>query len=218
MPGERLAGAGTQAGDDIEHARRQTGFRENLGQAQRGQRRIFRRLDDGRASRRQHGTQAFAHDHQRMVERGRVADDADRGADRVVEIIAFHRNDRVAAGQGEAGVVTEEIRQAADLRACFIHGPAVVQRFQMVHFFEVVFERIRQLVDQAGPDARRQASPFFALECPAGARHGPVDISVAGVCNAGDHLAGGRVQHVDQLAAAGIDLATVDEQAARADT
>ena len=97
MFGKHPAGCLAKAEHDIEHAGRQPRLSENLRQLQRRQRRIFRRLDDSNASAGQHRSQRFAHDHQRVIERRAVGDDADRRAHGIIQVRTLDRYHRIAA-------------------------------------------------------------------------------------------------------------------------
>src|ERR1700722_7025788 len=85
-----------------------------------------------------------------MVEWRAVGADADRRAQRVIEIRTFDRDHRVAPRQPYSRKVAEEIRQPRQLRAGLVDRAAVVERLEFVELVQIGLERIRELVDEAG--------------------------------------------------------------------
>ena len=111
MLGEHPAGAMAQAQHDVEHAARQPRFGKDLRQLERRQRRIFRRFRHAHTTRGGHRGQRLAQDHQGMIERRAIGDDADRRAQGVIEVRSFDGNDGVAARQRQPCEVTKKVRQ-----------------------------------------------------------------------------------------------------------
>jgi hypothetical protein len=146
-----------------------------------------------------------------VIERRAVGDDADGGAERVVEICAFDRDHGVAARQRNAREIAEEVGQAGELRAGLVDRTTVVESLQPVQAVEIGLEGIGELVDQPGPCTRVHAAPRLAFERGARARHGAVDIFRRGIGNAGDHIAGCGIADVQHRAASGLDFTPVDE-------
>ncbi len=174
---------------------------------------VFRRLDHRRAARGEDGGQALAHDHQRVVEGRAIAHDADRLAQRVVEVAPFHGDHGIAARQRQAGVIAEEIRQAAQLRACLIDGAAVVHGLKRVKLFEMRLERIGQLVDQPGSRSHLHLGPARAAEGLARILHGAINIGGIRMGNAGNDHAGRGIADVQQRVRRRRDFTTADVEA-----
>ncbi len=88
---------------DLEHARRQAGLEEQLGQPHRHRRVALGGLEDERVAARQRGAGLPQRDHRREVERGDARDHAERLAQRV----------HVDAGAGALGVLAlDQVRDA----------------------------------------------------------------------------------------------------------
>ena len=98
-----------------------------------------------------------------MIERRAVGDDADRRAQRVVQIRAFDRDHRVAPRQRQPGEIAEEVRQPRELRAGLVDRPAVVQRLQPVQRVEIGLEGVGEPIDQF---ARARGCPCRPMPCP----------------------------------------------------
>jgi hypothetical protein len=71
------------AGNDIDDARRDAGFERQFAEPQRGERRLFRRLEDHRAAGGERRTDLPYRGTERAVPRDDGADDADRLLERV---------------------------------------------------------------------------------------------------------------------------------------
>ena len=179
-------------------------FGEDLREPQRRQRRIFRRLHHGDAAGREHRGERLAHDHQRVVEGRAVGDDADRRAQRIVQIIVIARFDRdhgVAARQRQAGKIPEKIRQPRQLRAGLVERPAVVERPPARGRVDRDWPRTRPATTCSTSRARARTSmPPQAL--PSKAARAPswraVDVFRRRVRNPRDHVAGRRIAHVER--------------------
>jgi hypothetical protein len=75
--GEEIADLAAGAGDDVEHARRQSRLLEDPGEQDQWDRRFGRRLGDDRVPRRQRGNDLRRHQVQRVVERAERGHRAD---------------------------------------------------------------------------------------------------------------------------------------------
>ncbi len=213
MLGEHLAGALAKAEHDVEHAGRQPRLGEDLRQFQGRQRGIFRRFYDGDASARQHRRERLAHDHQGVIERRAIGDDADRRAQGVVQIGAFDGDHRVAARQRQSSKVPKKVRQPRQLGAGFVERTAVVEGLQPVQGFQIGLEGIREAIDQpcAGTDVH--AAPGAAFERGPRAFHRAVDVIGGRIRNPRDHSAGGGIADIQHLALACFDLAAINKVA-----
>ena len=214
---ERLPGAWSEARDHIEDAVGQARLLEDVGEEQGGERRVLGRLHYRGAARGEHRREALAEDHERMVEGRGVAHHADRSPQRIGEVRPFDGNDGVAPREGEAGVVAEEVRDAAHLRARLVDRAAVVGRLELEQFGKPGLEGVGELVDEPRPRADVHPAPLLALEGAGSALDGAVDVRRGAVGGAGDHLAGRRVVDVDLLARRGGNVLPVDEKAVAGD-
>ena len=117
---ERLAGLGV-ARENVEHARRQTHFHRQLGKCERGERRIFCRLDDDRISRCQRRSDLPRKHQQRKIPRNDLANHA---AGLVVGKLGFEK-------LRPACVVIKVPRDERNVDvAALADGLAVVHRFE----------------------------------------------------------------------------------------
>ena len=82
---EGLTDAAAAAGDDVQHARRQTDFFGDLAERERGERRLTRRFQDDGVAGRQCRRNLPHRQQQRKVPRDDRRDDAERLAPRVDE-------------------------------------------------------------------------------------------------------------------------------------
>ena len=88
MRGERRAGGFAEPGQDVDHARREAGFLDQLSQAQRGHRRLFGGFQHDGATRSQRRRDLPARHQQREIPGDDLADDAHRLAHRVGQVFA----------------------------------------------------------------------------------------------------------------------------------
>jgi hypothetical protein len=128
MRDERHARVATTR-DDVEHAGWKHAVPE-LGDAQRRQRRLIRRLDDERVAGGERRAALARREEQRMIERADPADHPERLAQRVVEGAGADR-DRAALDLGdEAGKVFHVGRADLDVEAHRLEGISGVERFE----------------------------------------------------------------------------------------
>ena len=125
----------------------------------------------------------------------------------------LNRNDRVALGQGKAGVVAVHIRKLANLRAGLAHRPPVVERLQFIELVEMRVDRVGQLIDQPRACAHGHFCPFGRDESPARAGDRSIDVSYIGVNGMSDHLAVARRDHRNRRPRSCRRFDAVDEQA-----
>ena len=119
------AGGRAVAGHDVDHAVRNAGLLREPRHPQAGERRLLGRLHDDRATGRQRRA-PLPGDHQRREVPGNdLADDADRLAPRVGEVIAADRNRAALNLVGPAGVVAQRVdhQRNVGLRASLIGLP-----------------------------------------------------------------------------------------------
>ena len=156
---------------------RPTSLRD-LGERERGQRRLARRLDDHRVAARQRRRDLPRRQQQRKVPRHDRRDDADRLAQRVGEVVALDRNRLAVDLVGPAGEVLEALggRRHLDL-ARLEDRLAVVQRLEPRDLVGLLHQLLADLPDQPSALARRQLAPR-SVERRARRRDGGVDVGL----------------------------------------
>jgi hypothetical protein len=214
MRGERLAGGRAEACYDVQDTRRQAGLRKDLSEAQRRQRRVFRRLDDGRAARSNGWRDITRRDQKWVVERSDVGDHPDRATERVSEIGPVDRDHRIALGQSQTSVVTKQVGHSGQLRARLAGRSAVVERFQLVELFEMLFQRVAQRIKKLGAGPVGKFAPFRVVEGATGAFDRGIDVAVTRVDGMGDDFTVCRRNDWKSLAPVRDLFLAIDEQAA----
>ncbi len=146
----------------LEHARRQAGFEEQLGQPDRHRRVALAGLEDERVAARERGAGLPQRDHRGEVERGDAGDHAERLAQRV----------DVDAGARALGVLTlEQVRDADgeldDLDAALDvalgvgDGLAVFERQEFGQLVDVLVDQLDELHHHAGATLRVPRRPLL---------------------------------------------------------
>ena len=209
MLGQPLADLAARALHDVEHAGRHTSFGVDLGQADRGQRGYFRRLEHHRVAGGQ-GRGRLPHgDLDRVVPGADAGDHAQRLAAGVEEAGLAQRQLDALDGGGQAGVVLDHVGTGDD-----VHGGGFSQRLAGVQGFQVgqLVVALAQDLDGAAQDARTLHGSHRRPHLLAFGRalHGAFDVGLAGDLHFSDHVTGGRVHGLESLAAGGIDALAVD--------
>ena len=148
----------------------------------------------------------------REVPRHDQAADPDRLAQREVEAGRADRDRLAEELVGGAGVVVEDEADGERLAARALDGLADVGRLQLGQLLEVG-------LDQAGVLGQRPAAlgggpggpALRVLERLLGGLHRPVHVLRPAERRGGDHLPGGRVDHVEGLPVGGVDLLAADD-------
>jgi hypothetical protein len=161
----------------------------------------------------EHRRERLAHDHQGVIERRAIGDDADRRAQRIIQVRAFDGDHRVAARQRQSGKIPEKVRQSRQLRAGLVERTAVVEGFQPVQGFQIGLEGVREAIDQPRAGTDVHAAPGAAFERGPRAFHRAVDVIGGRIRNPRDHSAGGGIADIQHLAASCFDLAAIDKVA-----
>ena len=209
VPHEPVAGGHAFARDDLQDALREDLLRE-LDEPQDGQRRLLGGLDDldvPCGERRPH----LPDDHeQRVVPRGDARDDPER-------LAPDHR--RVALDVLRCRLPLEVPRRAREEaevvghHARLVDGDpprlADVERLEPRELLRVLVDHVRELQQQLHAVLRRLVAP--RLPGLLGGLDGAVDVLLPGLRHLGDHLAGGRVEHLHRLARQRVHELAVDE-------
>ena len=181
------------------------GLVQHLGERERRRGGVLRRLDDERAAGRQPGGELEGHQQQRGVPRGDRADDADRLAAGVDEVVGLVGRDDPALDlvgvPGEVAVPGAQPLQLAD------HLPvelAVVAHLDPGQPLGVLGDQVGELVHERGALEARHRAPL-AVEGGAGGVDGVVDVVGTAL---GDRRPGGarvRVQRAERAPVGGVD-------------
>ncbi len=211
VPGEGCASGRAVTGDDVDHARRNAGFKCQTRQFEHGRRGVFRGFeDDGVAS-----SQCWCQLDGGEVQRAVPGDDPGHHAHRFVHGVG--EQVRLVEGQGAAfefvsqpcGVM-KELRQVADLPAGLANQFAVVAAFQLRQLLLVFGNQVAQLTQQLAACRGRQAAPGLTLEGFLGGLNGPFDIGFVSIRQLRPGFGQRRVEAVEGLAGQRIDPLTVD--------
>ncbi len=206
------AGLRAAAGDDVEHAGGQPALVQQLGEAQRGQRRRAGRLgDDGVAGHERRG-ELVGQQRRREVPRHDRAHDAERpsqhdAVDAGVEV----RRVRAAQRLREPDVVHQRVDRLGDLDAGVAQRLALLAGEQRDQLVEVLLDVVSGMAEDLAALGDGERRPLG--ERPARRPHGRVDVVRRAAGDLGEDLAVGGVgdgQRVTRVAV----LGAVDEGAA----
>jgi hypothetical protein len=196
---QRGAGLVAVAGDDVDHAGRETDFGGQLGQRQDGHAGILGRLDDAGVARRQRAAHRAAEYLQRIIPRDDVPGHAQRLAqrhDRVAGLVGNGVAMQLVAG---AGIELEIAGHRGGVGAGLSQRLAAIARLELREFLDPLGQRQRQPVHQPAALGGRHQAPL-ALERGTRGVHRELDV---GCVAAGDLvilLAVGRVDDRNRLA------------------
>ena len=181
---QRLADGVAVARQDVEHAFRDAGIQRQLRDADRGQRRLFRRLEDERVARRQgRGELPAGHD-QREVPRHDGRDHAGRFAGDQAELIVRRGGDFVVDLVDGFGAPADRVGGRRDVDAHRVADRlAHVEGFEQRQFFLVGQDQVGEADQDALALGRGQVGPDAGFE--GAARDGDGCIGV-GFVGAGD--------------------------------
>ncbi len=201
MLGDQRAGR-VAAGDDVDHAGRQSGFGDDLAKQQGGQAGLRRGLDDDGVAHRQRRGDLPRQHQQREVPRDHLPDDADR---LIVRQFALHQ-------LRPTGVIVEVARHQRDVDvARFADRLAVVERLQHRQQAIVLLDVAGDGVEIAGAGVPAQLAPRG--EGGAGGSDGVIDVlGVVGVGVLRQRIAGGGVDAGQIAAGFRLRPVIVDEQ------
>jgi hypothetical protein len=205
---QRLAGGVAEALHHVEDARRDAGLEGQLTQAVGGEGRQLGHLHHRGVAEGQAGRGLPGGGHEGHVPRGDQRADAHRLPQGVVQVAGVGIVGFAVHVLDQLGEVVEVVRGAGDQHALGLVGDlAAVGGFQVGDLGHVGGDQVAQLAHQAGALLDRGGGP--ARKGGLGGGHRGVDFSRAAAGHLGDHLAGGRVDGLEGLAA--VDLLAVDD-------
>ena len=153
------AGRRPVAGDDVDRAGREADLGRELGEPQRGQRRLRVGLEDDRAAGRERGRELPRRHQQRVVPGDDLARDADRLLQRVEEERAADRV-RAAGDRRDRGGEEAEVLDGADeLRLHRRDRLADVARLELGELLAVRDDRVGERVQEPRALVRRASCP-----------------------------------------------------------
>ena len=187
---ERAPDGGPVAGDDVEHAVRDARLGDQLGELERGDRRVVARLDDHGAAGREGRGELPREQQQRRVPGHDRGDHADRDALREGDEVRLVGRDALARELVRpAGEVAEPGREREHLPAELPQQLARVARLQLRQPVGVALDQVGEPVHQPRALEASGRAPL-ALEGGAGRGDGAVDVRLAGVRDARPGLTG----------------------------
>ena len=198
--------------DDVEHAGRQAGLDQQLGEPHRHRRIALRRLEDEGVAAGERRREFPHRDHGREIERRDAGDDAERLAHRV----------EVDAGAGAFGVLAlHQVRDAAgeldhleaalDVALGVGDGLAVLGREELGEVLDVLLDQLQELEHDPRAPLRVGRGPGRLRGL--GIGDGLLDLGLGGEGDLGLDLAGIGVEHVAGAAGRALDLLAADEVA-----
>ena len=201
MRDQRRARVLAEAGDDVEHAGREAGLLDQLGELERRGRRLLGRLDDHAAAGGQRRRELPAHQQHRRVPRRDRGDHADRLAQRVDRRSRPVGGDRLAADLvGRPREVVVVVGQPAQLALHLADQLAVVGALDDRDPRGVRGDQLGQPAHQPRPLGAGRAPP--ALERGPRRAHRRVDVLGAGPRHRRPRPAGERIDGLERLARA----------------
>jgi len=209
---KRLAGRLAEAGHHLEDPIRHACLRCELGEAQRGERGLLRRLQNDAVPGRERGPDLPARHQQREVPRHDCADDAERLAYEHDDVVRPGRSDLVVDLVDRLPVVRDALGRERD-----VHAPRVADRLAHVERLEerelvtVLANELGEADENALPLFRCEPRPDTRLECRARTAHGAVDVLHIACRNRRDHASGAGADAVERLPRGRVDVHAVDE-------
>ena len=203
------AGGRPVAGDDVDRAGREADLGRELGEPQRGQRRLRVGLEHDRAAGRERGRELPRRHQQRVVPGDDLAGDADRLLQRVGEERAADRVRAAADRADRGGEVAEVLDRAEELGLGRGDRLADVAGLELRELVPVRLDRVCERVQEPRALVRRRLAPV-AVERGARGLDRAVDLGLARELRGAERLARGRL---DQVAGGrALDGLAVDEE------
>ena len=203
-------------GQDINHARRKTGFHNQFTYPQRTERRLFRGFQDDCIARRQCRSQLPGLHHQRKIPGNDLGHHADGFVSRIAKIVAADGNCaalNLIRPAGKIAIAGNGERQIHPPR--FAQRLAVVERLQLSQFINILFDQIGQPIQQPAPRGRGHSSPGPVFEGCARRCHRHLHIRRIGFGHLADFITGGWIDGGESTAGAAFDPLVVDEELLR---
>ena len=201
--------AGATAGQYVEHAIGQPGLAEDLRQFQRAQRGDFAGFEDHRVAGGQRRGRLPQSDLDRVVPGTDAGHHAQRFAPGIDEAAVTQRNLLALDGRSQAGVVLQHVGAGDDVNAAgFAQRLAGVQGFQQGQLVVALAQEIDRAPHDSRPlDTGQRRPDALAL---LGAFNRALQIGRTGLRHFGQDFAVGRVDALEGLVAAGVDVGAMD--------
>ena len=210
------AGRGAVSGEEVDHTFRESGFHDQLADAQCRKRRLLGRLHNNRISGCERGRELPGQHQHGEVPGNDLADNAYRFVPRIAEERAVDGNCFAVDLVGPSGEIAEAADGGCDVH-CFRDADrfSVVQGFEGSQFVGVLFNQIGQAVQHAPAFGCGELAPRTMFEGAAGCFHSFFDVGCVGFRNLADFLASGRIDGCKSLAGFARDPAVVDQEFSR---
>ena len=190
-----------ETGHDVQHARREPGFRCQLAEAQCGQRSLLGGLEHHRVPTGERRRDLPRGHRQGEVPRNDCAHHPHRLAQRVVEKGPRHRDGVALHLVGQPGVVAQRLRNTGNIDAAGLEVRlAVVPRLEQPQLVGVGLDQVRQLPEQERPLVRVHPAPFAVGEGRARRPDRAVNVRRPRLGHLGDYLFGGRIDRREPAA------------------
>ncbi len=213
MAYQRIAGLGTEPGDDIDHARRQHAG-AFLAEDGGGQWALLGGFDDDGVAGHQRRRHLGDGEHHRMVERDDAPDHAIGLAHGEMQVARRRGHRGALQFVGQARVITQRVAAEPDVEAHLGDGIAGVHHLDLEDLLAALQHRVGELVEIVAALGGRQALPGrlrFRRSLV-----GPLDVFLVAARHRADHLLGGGIDRLEPLAARAGDHLAADQHLALA--
>jgi hypothetical protein len=212
MRSKRRASRLAKTGHHVDDTSGNAGLHAKLSEPQRGQRRLFRRLQDHRAAGRNRRTDLPDAGAERAIPGNDRADDADRLFQGVGEYFARQRVfDGLAVDRGRlTGIITEHAEHAEFVAAGAADRRAHVERVELRQLLEILLDEIGEFQKQALPLERLDLAPG-TFEGAASRDNRAVDILGVAFGHGRQQFTCRGIKRLEFLAGSGIDPLAVDQ-------
>jgi hypothetical protein len=191
---QRHADLAAGAGDDVEDALRQPRLLAQLGELERGQRRLRGRLQHHGVAGGQRGGDLPRREQEGEVPGHDCADHADRLPQREREGVVPQRQRLAVDLAGPAAEVPEHLGRERDLDLAGIEQRlAGAQALQPRHLVQVLLDQLAQPPHDPPALVGAHLGPRALVEGLAGRRHRGVDVALVGFADGGQELLVGRI-------------------------
>ena len=212
MPAQRLARRLAKSRHHVEHARRDASFRRQLGDAQRGQRRLLGGLEHHAIAGRQSGREFPGRHEQGKIPRHNGADHAQRLACDERQRGSGRGRDLVIALVDGLAVPAHAFGHRAQIPIAGIGNRlAHVEGFEQRQLIGVFGDQLGEAHEHALARFGRLMAPASVLEGGAGGRDGKVDVGSIAGGDAGEQYPAHRRNAVEGLAAGGVHEFAADK-------
>ena len=206
------------AGDDVDHARRETGLFDQAAEIEHRRRGVLGRLQHNRVTRRQRRPDLHCDEEELRVPRHDRGHDAERFALGEDEQVRLVDGQSLAADLvGAAGVEVEELGDVFRLPARLLQHLAGIDGLCPAEILRLLRQQVGEIAQAAAAFGRGHRGPRSRREGAMGGAHRPVDIVGGGFRNLRPDFPRRRVHAVEQGAVRRANPVAIDQHLVTAD-